>query len=328
MSEFIGRQISFALAVESVRGTAEATASRSIRKVTADVIPRAERKVDDSTTGRLEDSERIRTVRRWTEGNIAGVVHADMIGYLLTNLYGDVTSSTVSGATTHDFVLDQTIVHPTLTGFVKDGDVRQEKVPGTVVSNLELTAATDDYLRYSADFIGRESVADTSVLPALGTDYDFISRDITVKVASSEVGLSAATALGVKDLSISINPNAAANFVFGSYGPDDVHNRQFSLEVSFTRDYVDTTFQDLYEGDGSVYLQIAIVGEATIGSGSAHPALTFLLNKAQMQDWSRSSGADELVTEEITMRGLYNATDGEQSSVRLVNLTPEYVSGS
>jgi hypothetical protein len=310
--EFIGRQIDFAIAIEAERGVAETEAQRTVRKVTANLIPRAERIIDDSTFGKIEDAERVRTVRRWTEGDVEGIVHTDVIGYYFLNLYGTVASNTVSGATTHDFSMEQSITHPSLTGFIKDGDVRQESVAGLMLTKLELTATTDDYVRYNASFIGKESGADVSVLPALATEYDFVSRDITVKIASSEAGLAAAEALKIKDLSISFDTHAEADYVFGDYSPSDIYNKQFSIEGKFSKNYIDTVFQDLYEGDDFQYMQITIEGEAVIGSGSAHPKIVVLLNKAQVNDWSRSSDGDALVTEEVSFKGFYNSTDSEQ----------------
>ena len=327
-NEFIGRQVDFALAIEQDRGVAEVAADRTIRKVTANLIPRAERVTDDTTFGRIEDAAAIRTVRKWSEGDVEGIVHADVIGYFFYNIYGAVTSNTTSGATTHSFTLEQSITHPTLTGFVKDGDVRQEKVAGMMVTTLELTASTDDYLRFKAGFIGKESATDASVIPALATEYDFVSRDITVKIADSEGGLGAASALKLKDLTIVWNTNAEPDFVFGSYSPNDVYNKQLSIEGSFVRNYIDTTFQDLYEGGASKFMQVVIEGEATIGSGSAKPKITLLLDKMQVMDWNRTSAGDDLVTEEVSFKGLYNTATSQQSELELVNLTAEYAVGS
>ena len=328
MSEFIGRQVDFALAVEATRGTAETTAARTVRKVTCNVIPRSERVVDNSTFGKLEDAERVRTVRKWSEGDVAGIVHADVLGYYLTNIYGAVVSAVVTGSIyEHDFSLEQTILHDTLTLFVKDADVRQEKIAGAVVSSLELTATTDDYLRYTANFIGKEGAADVSSLPALATEYDFVSRDITVKLADSEAGLSSATATKLKTLNITWNTNAEADWVFGNYSPDNIRNKQMSIEGSFSLNFADETFKDLYEGSSFKYMQIAIEGEADLGSGN-HPAITIILNKVQINDWNRSSAGDELSVQEVSFKAFYNTTDGEQSTVNLVNKTAEYIQGS
>ena len=323
-TEFIGRQIDFALAVEEVRGTAESVADRNVRKVTCNLIPQTERVIDDSTFGRLEDAERVRSVRRWNEGDVEGIVHADVLGYYLYNIYGEVDSSNVSGSVhSHEFTMEQSIQHPSLTLFVKDGEVRQEKLAGGMITTLEINASTDDYVRYTANFVAKEGESDNSVIPALQTEYDFVGRDITVKIASTEAGLTGATPLKLKDLSITLNTNAEADFVFGDYSPDNIYNKQFSIEGSLTRNYTDTTFQDLYEGDDFRYMEITIQGEADIGGGN-NPEIVILLNKMQIQDWSRTSAGDDLSTEDVDFKAFYNVTDEAQSSIKLTNLTEEY----
>jgi hypothetical protein len=327
MEEFIGREIDFAVAVEAVRGTAEATADKTVRKVECNIIPRAERVIDDSTYGKLEDAERVRTVRKWSEGDVSGVVHADVIGYYFANLYGGVTSSANGSGYDHEFAMEQSIVHPTLTLFVKDAGVRQSKIAGGVVSTLELTATTDDLIRYSASFIGKEGADDTSSIPALGTDYDFVSRDIAVKTASSEAGLASATALKLKSLTINWNSNAEADWVFGSYSPENIYNKQFAIEGSFERNFTDETFKDLYEGDTFVYVNFNIKGEAEISTG-VNPELDILGYKLQVTDWSRTSAGDALSVETVTFKLFYNVTDTAQSLVTLTNKTASYVVGS
>jgi hypothetical protein len=327
--EFIGREINLALAPEAVRGTATATAERTVRKVTCNLIPRAERVVDDTTFGRLEDAERVRTVRRWSEGDVSGIVHADVIGYYLLNLYGAPESTPVAGSITdHVFELEQSIQHPTLTFFVKDGEVRQEKIAGGVVSQFELTAATDNYVRYNATFLGKEGEDDASELPELENEYDFVSRDITVQIAENEGALADAPAIKLKNLSINWNPNAEADWVFGSYSPDNIYNKQFVIEGEFEKNFTDETFKDLYEGDDFRYMKITIEGEAELGGGGQKPTITVLLYKVQITDWNRSSEGDALAVETVSFKAFYNTEDGKQSQVTVRNLTESYATGS
>jgi hypothetical protein len=323
MSTYIGREISFGVGVEATRGTAQTTADRWIRKTTANVIPRAERVIDDTTFGRLEDAERVRTVRRWSEGDVEGILHADVAGYFFLNLYGASTSNVVSGTVyEHAFALAQNIQHPTLTLFAIDADVRNTRIPGGVISGLEITAATDQYVRYTASFLGREAQSSTDT-PELATEYDWVSRDIEVKIAETEVGLGSASPLKLKNLSISWNPNATADWVFGSYSPEDIYNGAFEITGSFTRNYTDNTFKDLYESDAFRYMQVEIVGEEDLGGGET-PELRVFLNKIQITDWNRSSGGNDLVTEDVSFKAFYNVADESQSEVFLQNVTPSY----
>lgn len=325
--EFIGRSVDFALAIEDVRGTAETTADRTVKKVECNIIPRAERVVDDSTFGDLADGERVRTVRKWSEGDVSGVLHADVAGYYLLNLYGEPTSAVSGGGYSHEFLLENSILHPTLTLFVKDSGVRQEKIAGAVISTFELNSTTDDYVRYSASFLGKEGADDTSTIPAVATEYDFVGRDISVKIADTEAGLSSATALKLKSLDITWNSNAEADFVFGSYSPDNIYNKQFSIEGSFERNFTDKVFKDLYEGDTFKYMQVKIEGEADLGSGTK-PTITVLMYKIQVTDWSRGSAGNDLSTETVSFKAFYNTTDSAQSKVTLINETVSYAVGS
>ncbi len=328
MSEFIGREINFAVATEDSRGVAESLAARTVRKVSCNIIPRAERVIDNTTFGRLEDAERVRTVRKWNEGDVEGIVHVDVLGYYLTNLYGDVESEHVTGIVyKHTFELEQNIVHPTLTFFVKDAEVRQEKIAGGVVSTLSLTASTDQYVRYTANFLGKEGEADTSELPELSTEYDFVSRDIEIKIAESAEGLGDATALKVKNLSIDWNSNAEADWVFGDYSPDNIYNKQMSIEGLMTLNYAGTELQELYDTDAFRYMSIDIIGEESLADENK-PYIKINFNKVQITDWGRTSSGDEISTQEVSFKAFYNTTDEKASSVEIQNTTEEYILGS
>lgn len=327
MSELLGKQIELGVAVEGTRGTAQTTASKWVKKVSADIMARTERVVDDSTQGIMEDSANSRVVKKWFDGDLAGVVHADTIGYFFYQVYGTVVSTNVTGSvTSHAFALLQNVEHPTLTFFAKDGDNSQEVFDTGVVNTLELTATTDDFVRFSSNVLASEATANSDT-PSYDTEYDFIGKDINVKVADTEAGLSGATALCIKELNITWNTGATPKECFGSYSPNNMFNTTMSIEGSFTKDYTDDTFKDLFTGDSAKYMQIAIVGD-TVLTGSNSPEITILFNKVQVQDWSRTDARDEIVTEEVSFKAFYNNTDTEQSTVTLQNLTTEYEIGS
>lgn len=324
MSEIIGRDIECGVSVEETRGTAQSTIEKSIKKVTAEVLPKAEHIIDDTTQGVLEDSENRRVVQKWVEGNIEGVSHADMIGYFIYNLYGSVTSSNVAGSVySHEFTLQQSTQHASLSLFLKDGSSNQRVYNGGMVSSFELNASPDDLVRFTAGFVARDSASDSSSF-SYDTEYDFIGKDVTVKVADTEAGLSSADALQAKELTVSFDPSVINdNFVFGAYTPKDLYNTGFGIEVSLTKDFTDSTFEDLYRNDTDKYMKITIQGSQDLGSGN-NPKIEIVLNKVKVTDWSRSGGADELVTEDVTLKAFYNETDEEQSKITLQNLTEEY----
>lgn len=321
--EFIGKQIELGVALENTRGTAETVATKWTKKVSADIIARADKVVDDSTQGVLEDSQGSRVVRKYFEGDLAGIVHADAIGYFLAQIYGGVSTANVTGSVNdHTFSMLQDIEHPTLSIFAKDGGVSQEVFDNGVVNTLEISATTDDFVRYTANIMASEAASNADT-PSYDTEYDFIGKDITVKVADSEAGLSDATVLCLKDLNISFDTGAIADYCFGSYSPNDIYNGKMSIEGSFVKNYDDDTFKDLFTSDNTKYMQIVIAGD-TVLTGSNRPTITILLNKVQIQDWSRSGGSDELVTEEVSFKAFYNNSDSQQSEIVVRNVTDTY----
>ncbi|HEY1037157.1 MAG TPA: phage tail tube protein [Candidatus Paceibacterota bacterium] len=319
----IGRKLEIGFAPESSRGVAESTVSKWAKHVSADIIPRVEKAIDDNTRGRLEDSEGARVVKKWFDGTLEGILHVDTIGYLFANIYGAPVSTVVEGdVMSHAFTMSQSIEHPTFSLFRKDGSVNQKVYGGGVVKTLEISAVADNYVRFSAD-IAAANEASNSSTPSYDTEYDFIGKDVTVKMADTSGALAGATALKLKDVNISWDNSAIVDHVLGNLYPDAIYNGASMIEVTFTKNYVDTTFEDLFKSDAYKYMSIAIEGNTDIGDGN-FPGLVLTLNKAQVQSWERSGGGDELVTEEVTIKAFFNQTDLAQSGLTLKNLTATY----
>lgn len=323
MSEIIGRDVEMGVATEATRGTKETVADKWSRKTSANIVEKAVHAQDDTTRGVLEDGEGRRVVQKYSEGDFEGIVQADVLGWFLSNIYGTVVSSNVSGSIySHLFTLNQGIQHQSLTLFVKDGSVQQLVFPNSMINTLELSVSMDDYVRYTASFVGSAGEDNTDT-PSYDTEYDFIAKDVVIKIADAEAELAGATATKAKDLSIKWDQGLIRDHVVGSYNPDDVYNARMMIDGSFTLNFADQTFKDLYLGDNSKYMSITITGDTDLGSGN-YPTITILLYKVQFMDWNRSGGASDLVTEPISFRAFYNATDGKQSQITIKNMTDVY----
>lgn len=321
--EIIGRQIEVGLGLEETRGTAQTVAEKWYKKLNATIVQKVEKKVDESTRNRLEDSLGARIVKKWFEGDLEGNLHADAIGYVLYNLYGSETPVLVgSGVYDHTFAMVNGIQHGSLSIFAKDGSNSQEVFSNGMVSTLELTANVDDYVKFKTSFMAKAASANSDT-PSYDTEYDFVGKEITVKMADSEAGLSGATAIPLKELSLTWDTGLIRDHIVGAYEPDDLYNAKMMIEGEFTLNYADDTYKDLFASEDYKYLQIVIEGDALIGS-TYHPTITILLNRVQVMDWNRDGGADELVAQPISFKAFYNETDGEQSTIVLRNLTTEY----
>jgi len=325
MAEIIGRDVEAGVSVEDTRGTAAPSIERAVKKVSAEVLPQAEHVVDDATRGQYADSENRRVVQKWIEGDLEAPVEIGALGYYLYNLYGTVSTSEIdtSGVYEHVWTLQQDNKHPSLTVFVKNGDIAEYSYSGAMLTGLEINVAPDDLVRATRSFVARESSTFTGTY-TYPTDYDFIGKDVSVKIADTSSGLGAANAQQAKDLTINWDPNAITDeFVFGQYTPKDLYNAGMGIEVSLTKQYEDETWRDLFQNDTSKYLRIIIEGSTDIGGGN-HAKFQLTLNKAMVTDWSRSGDSDDIVNEEITVKGLFNTSDSKQSEIITQSSISEY----
>lgn len=319
----VGKNIEIGVSVEQSRGVPQAGAEKWVKKMTANIRPKAMSVNDDISTGSLEDSDNSRIVKKWIEGDVDGILHVDAIGYFIYNLYGSVSSSWVaSGVYSHVFTLLNSVQHPSLAIFGKDGAIQQKVFNNCMVNSLEINAVVEDFVKFKMSMIGKVEASNADT-PSYDTEYDFIGKDVSVKVADTEAGLVGATALEARNLNIKFDAALLADHILGSYFPDDVYNTTMKIEGDMEITFADTTFKDMYLGDTAKYMQITITGSQNIGS-SNYPTITILLNKVKITNHEISGGRDEIVTEKITFKAFRNTTDNQQSKITIKNNTPEY----
>jgi len=322
--EILGRQIELGVALETTRGTAETTAERWIKNVTASVQERAEHAIDDNSHGSLADSDNRRVTKKWVEGSLEGILQVDVVGYFLYNIFGSISSTNVvTGVYSHEITLDSTTIeHPSLTFFAKDGGVQNLNISNGMISSLEINASMDDYVRFTTNIMASEA-EDGSDTPAYSEEQDFVGKDITIKVADTEGGLSGAEAISVKELGLTLDTGAIVDYVLGQYNPEDIYDAKLSIEGNIVKNFKDETYKDLFLGDDAKYMEISIVGSQDIGT-TENPSITILLNKVKITGWERSGGNDELVSESLDFKAFYNETDEEMGKITIVNNTAEY----
>lgn len=321
--EYIGKQVQLGVGVEETRGTPQTVADKWIKKVELTLLPKNEKMIDPSVYGGiLADSSNRRVVRKWYDGNINGIVHADTIGYFIYNIMGTVTSTQLSGiAYKHEFEFDNNIQHPSLSFIVKDG-VEQNVLDTAMIKTLEINAVQNDLVKFVASIVASDATANTDT-PADVAEYDFTGKDITVKIADTEVGLATAEALELKTLGITFDQAIISDFILGSYNPADNYNSAMSIEGTFTKNHTDTVFSALNGTDTSKYMSIVIEGATAIAS-TYKPKIEIILNKVMITDWDKGDSNDALSEETVTFKAFYNITDEEQVKINLQNKTTAY----
>ncbi len=335
MAEHIGKFQEIGFSTEDERGVAEDSIDKSAKKIEADFYKQVEKTEDLSVVATVADIQKLRKVSSLFEGDVSMNLHVDTVGYLFSNIFGDVTTTEFEdgaseglGVYEHDFEVDEDIKRQTLTTFVKDGDVKQLKVSNCVVDSFSLSVDQDDIISSDFSLVGTVAEDDSSEF-SYDKEYDFIARDLEVKLASSKAGLSNSNGYCVKSLDIDIETGAEPNYCSdGNYEPSDVFQGALSISVDLNLDYTDTTFQDLYESDEPKYMRITITGDQDLvdeeGEDPKYPTLEIDLTKVFVEDWDRDSSQDEVITQDVTIRAAYNEDDGEMVTAKLINKTESY----
>jgi hypothetical protein len=171
-----------------------------------------------------------------------------------------------------------------------------------VLDSLELTAELDQVLMYTASFMSKCGTSTSYEVPAVTKEYKFTKKHLAVKLADTIAGLSTADEIKVKSLTFKISKNVALDDVLGSEDPDDILNRQLSVEGTITLNYEAETYKDYMRDGTHKSLEIAFTNnDETIGGGSTNPSLTIQLPKVDF-DWEPSYGLDDIVTQELTFK--------------------------
>jgi hypothetical protein len=323
MSQFIGRLADIGIAKESSRGVGVA-AQYSIPKANFTFNDKSNKARSGESLGHISGngSQSIVT-QRFSEGSIDGEVNINSFGLLLLSTFGSVSTTNPSGAYKHAYTLSNSNQHQSLSVHINDA-VEDRIFEGCMVDSLELEINREDVVKFTCGLKGKKGQT-SSYTPSYTTaDYKFVGRDLTFKVAANTAALSAASALSVKELKLTINKNAEHNFVLGTLEPEDIFNKQITIQGSVTIDFTDTTFRD-YMLNGtyracSIYLNN---GRDTIGSNTPQLYLEFPL--VDWSEWEVNYENDEIVTQTINFNVLYDVTNSQLiSSVYAVNNVSSY----
>ena len=326
MAEHIGKFQEIGFSVEDTRGTAETSIQKAAKKIEADFYKQVEKTEDESVVASVADISKLRKVNSVFEGSVSMNLHADTIGYLFSNIFGTVESESVSEediAYEHDFTLEESIKRQTLTTFLKEADINQMKVANTVVNTLSLSIDQDDIISADFDLMGTVGESDSEAF-SYDKEYDFIAKNVEVKIANSKAGLSNSNGYCVKSVDIEIDTGAEPNYCSdGNYEPNDIFQGALSISIDLNLDYTDDEFKDLYEGDDEKYMRVNISDDHELETG-VNPEVELTFNKVQVEDWDRDSSQDDVITQDVTMRASYNEDDSEMASARIINSTADY----
>lgn len=324
MAKFIGRRVNVGFGKEAVRGTA-GTATFTVPKVNYTFDDKANMAVSGESFSNIAGNGNQAVVTaRFSEGALEGELNANSFGLLLLSTFGASTVAAYStSAYKHSFTLNNSNQHTSLTIFTKD-PIGDTAFKGCVIDTMELTVTPEEIVSYNVGFKGRKG-NDWSWTASYATDYKFVGRDLTFKVANDIASLGAATAISLKELVVTVNKNTDYDFVLGTLEPEDVLNKQITIEGKLTLNYEDRTWRDYMLNGTTKAVGILLTNaRQTIGS-AGNPAFYLELPKGYFSEWESQRGNEDVVGQTLNFTALYDVTTSKLiSDCYVQNTTATY----
>lgn len=317
---YIGRRINYGIAKEATRNTF-VSATQWLPWRSGSIDDKYEVLSDESTFGVIEGVVGAAVNKQWSEGSLEILLRETSFGLILLSLFGSEAVGTTSGETIvydHTFTVAQTSQHQSLSITKKD-DYRTFGYTNSVVTSLELSSTTDDYVIATVGFKGKTGATQTGTVAYTADSYTFVRSGTTLVRATSLAGLSSGTAVSVQEFKITFTPNVVDDDVLGSAAPNDFLNTSFMVEAEFTLKYADSTFQDFVSAQTATWYRIQFQNATTIGT-AAKPTLYIDLANVKHESWERKDELGNIVMQTIKIVGKYNTTDAMMCRAVLRNL--------
>jgi hypothetical protein len=322
----IGRLISFGIAKESVRGTAQSSASYWLPFDDLTLDEKFDNAIADQAIGAIENSIYEYRVKNYADGSIKIPLMDQSTGPLFLSLLGAQTVTTHSGESIvydHKFTVGETAQHPSLTLFIHDPLAGTDYSHANgVVHKLELDAELKKFVSLSASIRAQKGVSQSTFSPSIVNENRFIPQYLTFKYATTVSGLTGATAIALKNIKLTIDESIEDQEVLGNVAPADFLNKEFKVEGSLTAIYQNLTdFKTVTLATPNVPQAMLIDiknTDVTLGS-TTNPELKITLDQVFFTEYGRKIQVKDLIYQDVKFRATYSLTNTEMLNIILTN---------
>ncbi|QQR82467.1 hypothetical protein IPJ70_04295 [Candidatus Campbellbacteria bacterium] len=329
MSKGIGRLIQFGIAKETVRGTPEVAASYWIPFSELDFNEKYNLVNDEQSRGVIEDTVGQSKSKEWSEGSVKAPIADKHFPLILFSVLGSLSTgdNADSDATVKDHIITvaQSSQHQALSLFVDDPLAAQDYKHGNgSISSLEIHYELNRFLDYTLGLKAKKG--ESAVLtPSSTPENRFLPQHLTFKLAASYSGLTAASAMNIRSLSLKIDHNLEDDDVLGSAAPADFLNKQFSIEGTLEATWNnETDFKTSALATTPKAMRIDLINnDVTIGN-SAHPEIRIDLAKVIFKEITRPVKINDIVRQTLSFKAHYSLTDSLMISALATNLVASY----
>jgi hypothetical protein len=309
MAKFLGRRVPAGVALEATRGVGVAPAY-VLGKTNYSLDDKANKARSGEGFGSIsgEGTTSI-VVGKFSEGEIEFELGCKVLPVILSAVFGGASVPTAAGSGyKHTLALAENNQHKTLSITLDDpnGDVMFK---GCMVDTFEVVVGVEEIVKATLGLKGKASV-DSVYSSSLACDYKWVGRDLEFKVAATTAGLAAASAVSLKELTLTVNKNTDYNWVLGTIEPEDINNKQITIQGALTLNYEDRVWRDyMLNGDfKAVSIKLYQTRNAV---GDQYPTFYLELPKVDFSEWESQRDNDEIVTQTINFTALYDCTSGK-----------------
>jgi len=323
MAKYIGRRVNVGIGKESTRGTV-VDATYSVPKTNITFDDKANVVRSGESFGHISGvgSQSI-VAGRMSAGALEGEINVNSFGLILLSTLGALSSAAQNSDYKHTYTLSNTNIHQSLSIHVENPN-NEKYFAGCVVDSLEINVAPEEIVTFSAGFKGRKGNDTTYTAVYTTEDFKFVGRDLVFKVATDTTGLDAATALSVKALKLTINKNSDYDWVCGTLEPEDVLNKQVTIQGQLTLNYEDDTWKSYMTGGTKRAVRIQLTNTRDTMT-SENPSFRLDLYSVDFSEWEPQLGNDDIATQTINFTALYDYATGKViSDCYLVNAVASY----
>lgn len=318
MTKFVGRLGALGIAVESSRGTPVAP-TYWLPRVSMSFFDRTTVQREEQGLGKVADSDSLFVTMRSGEGDVEAQLYDIGLGYILTSLLGDVPSSSGGNPYTHTYTFSNSNQQKSLSLYWQDPNLSL-MFPLAVVESLTISVEPGGMVEYTMSFRSKAAKDWARLTPTYATlGNKFLHQHTQFRLADTVGALSAASALNLKSLELTLARNSAFDEVIGTAEPVDVLGQQFSVEGSLELNNEDNTYRGYMLNGTYKAAELQLFR-------SSSSSMTLQFPRVDFTQWEPDYSLNEISTQSINVKANYDVANDLDiiSTATVINAKASY----
>lgn len=318
MTKFVSRRGTLGIAKEATKGV-PVVPSYWLPYVTMSFFDRVENAAEEQGMGQIADQDSFYVTMTMGEGDVESQLYDQAIPYILMSLLGAAPVTTGGNPYTHTFTMSQTNIPQTLSLYWTDPD-RDYLFPQAVVESLKCSVAPNGIVSWTIHFKSKTARNWTHQTPAFTTlGSKFLHQHLRFKIAANIAGISAATALSLKNLDFTIDRKTIFDTVMGTSEPEDILSQTISVEGSATLNLEDDTYRNYMLAGNYKSMQIKFDNGASSSFDLQFPRVSF-------SQWEPDYALNEIAKQKVNFKANYDAANAQSiiTTATVINTKVSY----